>query len=166
LKNLNFLRVHIPEGGVFVDVGANVGTYALAIARHVGAGGKVIAIEPHPITCERFAFNRDASGLPQVKLVAAAAGACEGELTIATNGANLAASQIVSGEPSKDTIRVPSQRLLRILSDAGAEQINALKIDVEGFEDRVLTGFFREAPQRLWPRGGGDRALVPPAMAE
>ena len=26
------------------------------------------------------------------------------------------------------------------------------KIDVEGFEDRVLTGFFAEAPQALWPR--------------
>ena len=23
---------------------------------------------------------------------------------------------------------------------------------VEGFEDRVLTGFFQEAPQTLWPR--------------
>ena len=35
---------------------------------------------------------------------------------------------------------------------AGAANIDALKIDVEGFEDRVLTGFFKEAPQALWPR--------------
>ena len=28
----------------------------------------------------------------------------------------------------------------------------ALKIDVEGFEDRVLTGFFTQAPESLWPR--------------
>ncbi len=27
-----------------------------------------------------------------------------------------------------------------------------LKIDVEGYEDRVLTGFFRDAPQSLWPQ--------------
>ena len=31
-------------------------------------------------------------------------------------------------------------------------QVDALKIDVEGFEDRVLTGFFKEAPPSLWPR--------------
>ena len=31
-------------------------------------------------------------------------------------------------------------------------KVDALKIDVEGFEDRVLTGFFAEAPQSLWPR--------------
>ena len=30
-------------------------------------------------------------------------------------------------------------------------RVDALKIDVEGFEDRVLTGFFKEAPL-LWPR--------------
>jgi hypothetical protein len=30
-------------------------------------------------------------------------------------------------------------------------QVDALKIDVEGFEDRVLTGFFKEAPPSLWP---------------
>ena len=28
----------------------------------------------------------------------------------------------------------------------------ALKIDVEGYEDRVLTGFFKHAPPSLWPR--------------
>ena len=39
-----------------------------------------------------------------------------------------------------------------ILRDAGVTHVDALKIDVEGFEDRVLTGFFREAPQSLWPR--------------
>lgn len=31
-------------------------------------------------------------------------------------------------------------------------RVDALKIDVEGFEDRVLTGFFREAPRSLWPQ--------------
>jgi FkbM family methyltransferase len=152
LEEVNFLRAHTPQGGVFVDVGANVGTYALAIARHVGTSGKVIAIEPHPITCGRLAFNRDASGLPQVRLVAAAAGDSDGELTIAIDRANLGASHIVPGEPSDDSIKVPSQRLARILSEAGADHVDTLKIDVEGFEDRVLTGFFREAPQHLWPR--------------
>ena len=62
LEELDFLRAHTPPGGVFVDVGANVGTYAMVLARHVGAGGKVIAIEPHPVTHARLAFNRAASG--------------------------------------------------------------------------------------------------------
>src|SRR3954471_18043566 len=44
IEELDFLRTHTPKGGVFVDVGANVGTYAMALARHVGASGTVIAI--------------------------------------------------------------------------------------------------------------------------
>ena len=152
LEELEFLRAHAPRGGVFVDVGANVGTYAMALARQVGSGGKVIAIEPHPVTHARLAFNRAASGFTQVDLVAAAAGPSDGELLIETDGDNLGASRIVSGEPSSRAIRVPSMRLQRILDDAGVTHVDALKIDVEGFEDRVLTGFFRDAPQSLWPR--------------
>jgi FkbM family methyltransferase len=152
LEELDFLRSRTPIGGVFVDVGANVGTYAMVLARHVGASGKVIAIEPHPVTHARLAFNRAASGYTQVHLVAAAAGPSDGELMIETDGDNLGASHIVEGDRPGNAIKVPSLRLQRVLADAGVDHVDALKIDVEGFEDRVLTGFFRAAPQGLWPR--------------
>ena len=152
LAELDFLRAHSPRGGVFVDVGANVGTYALALARHVGAQGKVIAIEPHPVTHARLKFNREASAAAQVTLVAAAAGPADGELLIETDGDNLGASHIVTDQPAGNAFRVPALRLQRILEEAGVSQVDALKIDIEGFEDRVLTGFFKQAPATLWPR--------------
>jgi len=152
IEELRFLRSHLAPGGVFVDVGANVGTYALALARDVGADGMVIAIEPHPVTHARLAFNAAASGYEQVELVQAAAGADDGELLIETDGDNLGASHIVSGDASGKAIAVPSLRLQRILEGAAAARVDALKIDVEGYEDRVLTGFFRSAPRSLWPR--------------
>ena len=150
-QELDFLRAHLGAGGVFVDVGANVGTYALPLAQAVGASGKVIAVEPHPVTHARLAFNRAASGLAQVTLVAAAAGSDDGELLIETDGDNLGASHVVTAA-SASAIKVASRTLQHILADAGASKIDALKIDVEGFEDRVLTPFFRHAAQALWPR--------------
>jgi FkbM family methyltransferase len=152
IEELDFLRAHAPTGGVFVDVGANVGTYAMVLARHVGGSGKVIAIEPHPVIHARLEFNRAASRVGHVTLLAAAAGPSDGELLIETDADNLGASHVVSGTPSGSAIRVPSRRLERILAEAGISKVDALKIDVEGFEDRVLTGFFRDAPPALWPR--------------
>jgi FkbM family methyltransferase len=152
LEELDFLRRQTPAGAVFVDVGANVGTYAMVLARHVGASGKVIAIEPHPVTFARLAFNCAASGFRQAMLVPAAASSEDGELLIETDGDNLGASHVVTGQASAQAVKVPALRLLRILQDAGVTTVDALKIDVEGFEDRVLLTFFREAPQALWPR--------------
>ena len=152
LDELSFLRSYTPDGGVFVDIGANVGTYALTLAEKAGKNGTVIAVEPHPVAHARLAFNRAASGLSQVKLVAAAAGPSNGELLIETDGDNLGASHIVNGQSSSRAIRVPALTLQQILADAGVGKVDALKIDVEGFEDRVLTGFFAQAPQTLWPR--------------
>jgi FkbM family methyltransferase len=151
LEELAFLRAYTPDGGVFIDVGANVGTYALTLAKSVGIKGTVIAVEPHPVARTRLTFNRDASSLAQVKLIAAAAGPSDGELLIETDGDNLGASHIVTGKTSTGAIRVPALTLQRILGDAGVSRVDALKIDVEGFEDRVLTGFFAQAPQTLWP---------------
>ena len=152
LDELSFLRAHTPDGGVFVDIGANVGTYALTLANKVGKSGTVIAVEPHPVAHARLAFNRAASNLPQVKLLAAAAGNANGELLMETDAANLGASHVASGQSRGHTFRVPAFTLQQILSNAGVGKVDALKIDVEGFEDRVLTGFFAQAPQALWPR--------------
>ncbi len=151
-EELDFLRAHTPTGGVFVDVGANVGTYAMVLAHHVGANGKVIAVEPHPVTHARLAFNDKACGYTQTKLVAAAAGPADGELLIETDGDNLGASHIVAARVGAEIIKVPSLRLQCILDESNVTKVDALKIDIEGFEDRVLTGFFKQAPASLWPR--------------
>jgi FkbM family methyltransferase len=85
-------------------------------------------------------------------LIAAAAGPTDGELMIETDGSNLGASHVVSGAPSEGAIKVPSLRLMRILTEAGVTRVDALKVDIEGFEDRALIPFFKEAPSVLWPR--------------
>jgi FkbM family methyltransferase len=153
IEELDFLRAHTAAGGVFVDVGANAGTYALPLARHVGPEGRVIAVEPHPVMVARFAFNQAASASGNVALVPAAAGDTDGELMIETDHENYGASHVYPDASARsDAIRVPAMRLLRILQDHKVEKIDSLKIDVEGYEDRVLIGFFRDAPAALWPR--------------
>src|SRR6185312_13455176 len=69
-----------------------------------------------------------------------------------TDGGNLGASHIVTGTAGAGAIKVPALRLQRILDEAGVAAVDALKIDIEGFEDRALVPFFKQAPQTLWPR--------------
>jgi FkbM family methyltransferase len=152
LEELTFLRTHLRPGGVFADIGANVGTYALVLARDVGANGTVIAVEPHPVTHARLAFNNSACGYKQTRLVAAAVSDSDGEVLIETDGDNFGASHIVTGTATAGAIKVPALRLQRILDEAGITEVDALKIDIEGFEDRALVPFFKEAPRTLWPR--------------
>jgi len=71
---------------------------------------------------------------------------------IETDGGNLGASHIVTGTAGAEAIKVPALRLQRILDEAGVTSVDALKIDIEGFEDRALIPFFKQAPQTLWPR--------------
>jgi FkbM family methyltransferase len=63
---------HIPVGGVFLDIGAHVGTISAAISRHVGDKGKVIAVEVQPNFCEMIARTAAANSLPQLLVVNAA----------------------------------------------------------------------------------------------
>jgi FkbM family methyltransferase len=146
IEELNFLRANTPKGGVFVDVGANVGTFSVVMALHVGEAGRVIAVEPHPTALSRLAFNAGELPFRNVTLVKAAVGDEEGELSIATDESNLGASRIEA-----KGIKVPSRLLASVLADVGVEKVDTLKIDVEGYEDRVLIPFFRKADPALWP---------------
>ena len=37
----------MPDDGIFIDVGANVGIYSLYVARHLGRNGRVLSFEPN-----------------------------------------------------------------------------------------------------------------------
>lgn len=51
------LKSIITPGFRFIDIGANVGTYSLFVARHSGAEAKILAIEPHPTMSSRLQEN-------------------------------------------------------------------------------------------------------------
>jgi FkbM family methyltransferase len=143
-----FLSEGLAPGGSFVDVGANVGLFTLAMAAAHGPTIKILAIEPHPVARRRLEFNISANGFSHVTVAPVACGAEDGELLLATDMINLGASRI--GEDGDVAVRV--RPLLALVEEAGLTRIDALKIDVEDYEDRVLPPFLAVAPRSLWPR--------------
>jgi hypothetical protein len=49
-------------------------------------------------------------------------------------------------------VSVPMMSLKSIVESAGVEKIDALKIDIEGHEDRVMLPFVASAPKEKWPK--------------
>ena len=137
-------------GGVFVDIGANCGLFTVFGARKVGAAGRVIAIEPLPQMLERLNFNIGANGFANVTVVGSAVGAEIGSVTIHVGKEQFGHSSVRAIE-GYEALEVPVTPLLGICRQAGVSRIDALKIDIEGYEDRALVPFINTAPRSLWP---------------
>lgn len=69
----------LPEGGVFLDVGAHVGHYAIRAAARASA---VYAVEPNPRTAERLRENVRLNGLANVHVLELAAWDGAGQFTL------------------------------------------------------------------------------------
>ena len=135
---------------VFVDIGANVGLFSLFVAATARAA-RILAIEPEPGNFARLAFNIAANpGLPITPL-ALVLGETEGTARILLNARDRGGTRMAAAGAQAGGIEVRCRPLLAVVTDAGLTGIDALKIDVEGAEDKVLVPFFRDAPAALWP---------------
>jgi FkbM family methyltransferase len=131
----------------FVDAGANAGLYTLAIrAEAEGKTLKVLAIEPDPENVARLRFNLTASSAENVTVAEVALGDHEGEAKIAHGHANRGELSLAS-----EGTRVSLRPLVSVVEWAGFPRIDALKIDIEGMELRVLSHLLEHAEKALWP---------------
>lgn len=151
-EEMALLATRLPRDGVFVDIGANVGLYTLNAARHLGPGGRIVAVEPGPEAARRLRFNLSINRTDATITHAdCAIGAEEGVMGLFLDNSNLGGSSLVRNHGGASTpVRV--RPLAELLSELGITQIDMLKIDIEGAEDKALLPFFDQAPESLWPR--------------
>ena len=142
------------EDFVFIDVGANIGGYALFVAAQGKARCRVLAIEPQSDIFERLVYNIRQNDFTSIKALECAVTDKDGEITLFVDQHNRGETsvRVVSAEGGRSNIRVPAKTLLTISAEEGYTKIDAIKLDVEGAEDLILEPFFRTAPATLWPR--------------
>jgi FkbM family methyltransferase len=134
---------HLGRGGVFYDIGANIGFFALLGARFAGPEGHVYAFEPTPDNAAEIranvALNEDANVTVIEKAVGAAAGT--GRLQVVDDQSW---SKLVETGEHPFTERVMDIEVVAIDDLVGELRPPTLvKIDVEGFELPVLEGMRR-----------------------
>lgn len=129
------MAAYIRPGDTVVDVGANVGTTVLPLARAVGAQGQVIAFEPQPLMAQCLCTSLSLNELFNVRVLAAALSERSGwahiEAPDVSAGGNYGAVAL-----GNQGLSVPVMRL----DDLALSQLFLLKIDVEGHEWAVLQG--------------------------
>jgi FkbM family methyltransferase len=145
-----FFQRFLRPGMVYVDVGANMGIYALIAASCVGRSGRVVAIEAIPRLAEIVTDNLGMNGfLPISTVLPVAAANMDGEVTIyefdRIQGHNTLVQDVARmGESAYGEAPKPVQVRARRLADMFAEGLfpapDVIKIDVEGFELEVVLG--------------------------
>jgi FkbM family methyltransferase len=122
------------QARTIVDLGAHIGLATLRLlAAHPGA--RVVAVEADPVLASRLRTN--VSGLP-VTVVHAAVSAHEGERAFFRADRSSWTNSLEQVLPSQERITVPSITLAGLLEELELEQVDLLKIDIEGAEWEVL----------------------------
>jgi FkbM family methyltransferase len=135
-----WLRHYEPrEGDLVVDVGAGRGEDTFTFSRAVGASGRVIAIEAHPLS---FAMLKSFCRLNQLSNVTALHVALmdrPGTVTIAESESNWQENAVDQNGGSMG-ISVPAATLDDLCERQGINSIDFLKMNIEGAERSALLG--------------------------
>jgi FkbM family methyltransferase len=149
-ENLDVLFSFVKDDTVFLDVGANVGYFAIAVGNRVGRGGRVHAFEPHAGLGGLIERSVHLNSLePVVTLWQCAVSDQEGTLDLFYPDRHLG-----QGTASRDIdvpgkhVSVRARPIDALLADVDA--VDLVKIDVEGHELAVLRGM--QALLRRSPR--------------
>jgi FkbM family methyltransferase len=132
-------------GSVFIDAGANVGYYTALAASRVETSGTVLSFEPSPYAYGRLQALVQSNNLSMVRTFPVGLADSEGEVNLYVPPPAYWPNHSPSmhPDPNIEPIRVKVWTLDRVLEELGIDRVDLIKIDVEGYEPRVLRGAAR-----------------------
>jgi|HubBroStandDraft_6_1064221.scaffolds.fasta_scaffold03294_8 FkbM family methyltransferase len=130
-----FYSGFVGPGDLVFDVGANIGTYSKMF---LSLGATVVAVEPTP------SLIKDLQRIPRLKVEGCALGDADGVLPLSVSNLNLLNSLVpgwekqIAGTHDGQVVNVPVTTLDALIAKYGVPDF--IKIDVEGYESKVLSG--------------------------
>lgn len=139
-KVLLSLMSLLREEDTVYDIGANVGVYSILLGKKMGNSGKVFAFEPESESLKKIKENIKLNNLENINIIDKALGdsASFANLYISQTTGNFSLENIYEKEAKSESVEV-------VKGDDFVEKNNLpipniVKIDVEGYEYRVLRG--------------------------
>lgn len=149
-QEFRFLARVLGPTSTFVDIGANIGIYTLVVARHLAPQGRVLAVEPDPVTFLRLQTNLQLNGLTAVDARQLAVGDQPGVLHLHREAGNRGQNELRT-EHDAHSEAVEVHPLSTLLTESQFEAPEVMKIDIEGMEETVLQAFFANMPANTYP---------------
>lgn len=135
--DLKVLQQLLKPGDAVIDIGANVGSHCIPLAKWLGPDSQVHAFEPHPRIFSYLQANAQLNRLANLHLYPYALGESEGEVEftdLTTDDLN----RIANRSADAPTIRVPMRPLDTFACTR--QPIRLIKLDIEGYELFALRG--------------------------
>jgi len=139
-ETLAFIVDRLPPGGVFVDVGANIGVFTFPATKRVGPRGRVLAAEASPDVFKYLLRNIAANNTSQVTTFNCAICDSTGSVPFYPAPKEKFGMGSLGVQFSGKPTEVPARTLDNVLEEAGIHHVDVLKVDVEGFEVSVFRG--------------------------
>lgn len=138
---LGTIREIVRPGMTVLDIGANMGYFTLVFSQLVGDGGHVVAFEPIVWALEKLRRNAELNRLVNVAIEPLALSDARGERDVPADfGAFRASWTTPGGSARSGTERVRFDTLDAYVDRVGLSELHFVKIDVDGYELRVVRG--------------------------
>lgn len=150
VEELDFLRVVLKDGDIFIDIGANIGLFSLSASVIVGVNGRVISYEPTPNTFSRLLENVELNSFSNVDAKNIGLSETCGNLVLNISDTGFDAWNsftITDNSKFQASVSVPVSTLDEELKCVDKSKVKMIKIDVEGWEKFVIKGginFFKD----------------------
>ena len=131
-----YMQSRLSGAKIIFDVGANFGAFAIPMA-NLAPASRIFAFEPHPLTAAALRENLIFNNVENVIVVEAAVADFDGKLNF-SDSSDPATNKIAVGE--EESVEVAARTIGSVCEEYGINQIDFLKIDVEGAELSVLNG--------------------------
>ena len=129
----------IKKGDVIVDIGANIGYYALMESRLTGSRGFVYAIEPVPENFKNLEYNIRLNHFKNIECHMIGIGDKNGTAKIYLSpNSNLNSLVMQKGKLTTGSIKIKLKTLGRFIR--GKKFPNFIRMDVEGYEYEIING--------------------------
>ena len=160
-KELEFLKRNIENDSWFIDIGSHIGTYTLNISNLNSKKKRIktLSVEPGPISFLRLKENlnllkKNNKYIKKRTIIVNSAIGNKSSYGYINTKVNYANVKILTKKDNKKNYfkKIKIHKIFDLIKKYKIKKIYCLKIDTEGFEEKIIRNFFKDLNIKYYPK--------------